>query len=322
MLGTSDSRASGRWFTKPAARPRLWAQARKENPLAAFIPFSSLVSDHDVITRGGDYLRVWRIDGVHFESADEHHVAERHEALCSLLRNLAGGQWAVWTHRIHRVVEDQLDDPSEPGFARDLSRAYQAKLGERQMMSNELFLTLVYRPNVSRISRALQPRQKTRAAIEQAQADALRVMEERSALVARVLRAFGPRPLGRRQHAGRAYSEVAEFLGYLVNGSWRAVPAAAGPLFRTLPMARLSFGGDKLELRHCDSRRPTVRDSTLSSWPTTSRYSRTPSTDRPRCSPRPSSPSSPHSFQRALATAAPSRRSPMKTACWSPSRAL
>ena len=48
----------------PAERPRHWAQARRENGLARFVPFSSLVSPHDVITRGGDYFRVWRLDGV------------------------------------------------------------------------------------------------------------------------------------------------------------------------------------------------------------------------------------------------------------------
>jgi type IV secretion system protein VirB4 len=243
---------------KALSRPRHWSQAARENPLARFVPFSSLVSDHDVITRGGDYLRVWRLDGVAFECADEHLIAERHEALCSLLRNLAGGQWAVWTHRLHRAVSDSLQHPPSPGFARDLSIAYQAKLGERRMMSNELYLTLVYRPNVSRMSRALQSKQRSIANIAAAQAEALRVMEERSALVMRVLRGFGPQLLGVRQSSdGRArqYSEVAEFLGYLVNGCWRAIPKAAGPLHRTLPTTRLSFGGDKLELRQGDTRR-------------------------------------------------------------------
>ncbi|MBY0469480.1 MAG: VirB4 family type IV secretion/conjugal transfer ATPase, partial [Burkholderiaceae bacterium] len=199
MLGMSRSNGadprfghSARW----ASRPRHWTQARAENPLGSFVPFSSLVSPHDVITRGGDYLRVWRLDGVAFECADEHLIAERHEALCSLLRNLAGGQWAVWTHRLHRVINDGLQHPSEPGFARDLSVAYQAKLSSHRMMSNELYLTLVYRPNISRVSRALQSTQRSRTAIAEARADALRVMEERSALVARVLRGFGPQLLG------------------------------------------------------------------------------------------------------------------------------
>jgi type IV secretion system protein VirB4 len=241
--------------TRNNAQPRHWAQALADNPLARFVPFSSLVSEHDVITRGGDYLRVWRLAGVAFECADEHLIAERHEALCSLLRNLAGGQWAVWTHRLHRAVHDSLQDPAQPGFARDLSIAYQARLGAHAMMSNELYLTLVYRPHASRISRALQSNQRSRADLAEAQADALRAMEERSAFVERVLRGFGPQRLGRRKQRGRPYSEVAEFLGYLVNGSWKPVPMAAGPMYRTLPTTRLSFGGDKLELRHGDQRR-------------------------------------------------------------------
>jgi type IV secretion system protein VirB4 len=258
MLGTSRSTASmnsAGVLARPRPSPRYWKQAGAENPLARFVPFSSLVSPHDVITRGGDFLRVWRLDGVPFECADEHLIAERHEALCSLLRNLAGGQWAVWTHRLHRLVSDELEHPREPGFARDLSIAYQARLGQHRMMSNELYLTLVYRPNVSRVSRALQSRQRSCDAIAAAQADALRVMEERSALVARVLRGFGPELLGVREERGRRYSEVAELLGYLVNGCWRSVPAAAGPLYRTLPTTRLSFGGDKLELRQGDGTR-------------------------------------------------------------------
>jgi type IV secretion system protein VirB4 len=219
------------------------------------VPFSSLLSPHDVITRGGDYLRVWRLDGIAFECADEHQIAERHEALCSLLRSLAGGQWAVWTHRLHRQVADHLQEPKAQGFARDLAQAYQAGLDEQLMMSNELYLTLVYRPSASRLGRALRARSRSRVVIAEAQTDAMRVMEERSALVARVLRAFGPRLLGTRHQGGRAYSEVAEFLGYLVNGRSNSVPMAAGPLYRTLPKVRLSFGRDKLELRHGDTKR-------------------------------------------------------------------
>ena len=255
MLGMPDRASLAGLFPRSGPRPRHWVRAQAENPLARFIPFSSLVSDHDVITRGGDYFRVWRLDGVAFECADQHQIAERHEALCSLLRNLAGGQWAVWTHRIHRVVADSLQHPAEPGFARDLSLAYQARLRQHRLMSSELYLTLVYRPCASRVSRAVQSTQKTRVTIASAQAEALRTMEERSALVGRMLRGFRPELLGARQQDGRIYSEVAEFLGFLVNGRWRPVPLTAGPLYRTLPTARLSFGGDKLEIRQGAQRR-------------------------------------------------------------------
>jgi type IV secretion system protein VirB4 len=255
MLGMREVAARTMQRVPSAPRPALWDRARNENPLARFVPFSSLVSPHDVITRGGDYLRVWRLDGVPFECADEHLIAERHEALCSLLRNLAGGQWAVWTHRLHRKVTDALAEPSMPGFARDLSRAYHARLATQPMMSNELYLTLVYRPNASRVSRALRSNTRSREEIAAAQAEALRVMTEKSALVERTLRGFGPELLGVRSDHGRDYSQTAEVLGYLVNGRWRSVPLRAGALYRTLPTTRLSFGADKLELRCGDERR-------------------------------------------------------------------
>jgi type IV secretion system protein VirB4 len=257
MLGMRSANAAVRRhaIAQGSHPPRHWAQALRENPMARFVPFSSLVSANDVITRGGDYLRVWRLDGVPFECADESLIAERHEAWCSLLRNLAGGQWAVWKHRLHRIVSDELQHPAKPGFARDLSIAHHAKLGGQRMMSNELYLTLVHRPNVSRVGRALEPTQRTRDAIARAQDEALCVTAEKSALVERVLRGFGPELLGTREHKGRPYSEVAEFLGYLVNGCWRPVPQRAGALYRTLPTTRLSFGGDKLELRQCAQRR-------------------------------------------------------------------
>ena len=134
--------ASGLLHHRPLGKPggwahraRHWAQARVENPVARFVPFSSLLSEHDVITRGGDFLRVWRLAGVPFECGDEHLIAERHEALCGLLRNLAGGQWAVWTHRLHRLVSDALQHPPEPDFARQLSQAYQARLAGQRMMA-------------------------------------------------------------------------------------------------------------------------------------------------------------------------------------------
>ena len=254
LARTSDSPA-GAPGRRTVARPRHWARSQAENPLTRFVPFSSLVSPHDVITRGGDYLRVWRLDGVPFECADEHTIAERHEAKCSLLRNLAGGQFAIWEHRLHRAIDDELSVPRDPGFARDMAQAYGGLLRDQRMMSNELYLTLIYRPTTSSFGRAMQSTRRTREDIAKAQADAMRVMDEKSALIERVLRGFDPALLGTITRNGREYSEVAEFLGYLVNGHWRPIPMHPGPLYRTLPTARLSFGADKLEIRNGDARR-------------------------------------------------------------------
>ena len=254
-IGNPPGRLTGRMFGTSKTGPARWAEARAENPLGRFVPFSSLVSANDVITRGGDYLRVWRLDGVPFECADEHTIAQRHEAKCSLLRNLAGGQFAVWEHRLHRAIDESMSLPPQPGFAKDLAQAYDKLLRSERMMSNELYLTLVYRPNAASVGRALQSRRRSREQIAASHAEAMRVMDEKSALIKRVMRGFDPALLGTTQRNSRSYSEVSEFLGYLVNGQWRQVPTHRGPLYRTLPTARLSFGADKLEIRNGDARR-------------------------------------------------------------------
>ena len=265
MLGGGELRISAkfseapnvvrrRWFGT-SRRPRHWLRTPYENPLSAFVPFSSLVSPVDVITRGGDYLRVWRLDGVAFECADERTIAEHHEAKCSLLHNLAGGQFAIWEHRLHRAVTDDMLVPADPGFARDLAHAYAQRLRAAPMMSSELYVTLVYRPHVAQVGREFRPTRRTREAIASTHAEAIRVLDEKTALVQRILRAFEPTLLGVARRGGRDYSEVAEFLGYLVNGLWREVPVHPGPLYRTLPTSRLSFGHDKLEIRSSEARR-------------------------------------------------------------------
>jgi type IV secretion system protein VirB4 len=229
--------------------PRYWTKARNEVFLGAYIPFSSCITPHDVLLRGGDFIRIWRLAGVAFETASDEWVAERHEAMCSLLRNLSGGQFALYTHRIHRVIEDSLPPPTQPPIAREFDEAYGRQLASQRMMANEIYLTQLYRAAPRGAARVFRSSTRSREEIEEAHHEALRVIEERSSMVSRVLREFDPHLLGDYEHRGVVYSEVEEFLSFLVNGTWTRRRPSRGPLYRTLPKARFFFGGDKIEIR-------------------------------------------------------------------------
>lgn len=229
------------------ARPRYADTVRRETPVSAFVPFSSLLTEHVAITRSGDYLRTWRLAGVPFECADEDDIALRHESKCNLLAALAGGQFAIWEHRVQRRISDRLTPPPA-GFAREFDDAYAERLKARPFLSNELFFTLVYRPHVNN-GRAFQRATRDARSIEGDQNEALSVMQERGAMVERMLRDMEPDALGSYERDGVDFSELAEFFGFLVNGVWRPVRQQAAPLYRTLPAARLSFGGGALEIR-------------------------------------------------------------------------
>lgn len=235
--------------------PKYWKQMRKEIPLSQFIPFSSLLTQHDVMMRSGDLMRVWRLGGVSFETNDERWILERHDAFCAMLRNLAGGQFAIWTHRVHRYIEDSLDPPSAPAAAVAFNDAYQERLNSKRFMANELYLSVLYRRGKRGVSRAFDSTKKQAHEVAREHAEAVRIFEEKSQMVSRTLREFDPQLLGDYELDGRRYSELAEFLGFLVNGKWRRTRSPTGPLYTILPRARLFFGGDKIEIRGEDETR-------------------------------------------------------------------
>jgi type IV secretion system protein VirB4 len=237
------------------ATPRYWNEAAAESNLADFVAASAPVSEHDTITRSGDYLRVWRLEGVAFEAAAEQTVQDHHEALCNVLSNLPAGQCAVYAHRIQRRVTDRLTDPESPAFSASFSKLYQDRLAAKPMMSKDLYFTLLYRPYPSEMARRMARGGRTRESIAAQAAAALTFMREKGAIVERILREFQPTLLGVREEGDELFWEAGELFGFLINGIWQRVRFPKGPAWRTLPSCRLSFGGENLEIRNAARRR-------------------------------------------------------------------
>lgn len=226
--------------------PKFWREMLQEVPLSKYIPFSSLISPSDVMLEGGDIMRTWRLVGISFETSDAPWIQECHEALSSLVRNL-GGQFAIWTHRVHRYVTDELSPVESPLAAQAFDLAYRTKNKKHQFLATELYLSVIYRfkstmPRMTKGER--NPRKNEKALF-----DAIRTFEERSQMIERTLKAFEPSLLGEYMHGGQRYSELCEFLGFLVNGEWRRMRPPLGRLNVILPRARVFFGASKLEIR-------------------------------------------------------------------------
>lgn len=237
----------------PSAEPRFWRAAKRETALQDYVAISAPITERDAITRAGDVLRVWRLEGVPFEAASPSLLAERHEAMCNLLRNLPGDQAAIYQHRIQRQVHDRLADPVAPRFSAEFSRAYQDRVGAKPLLSRELYLTLLIRhPDPGR---RLLRGARSPEAIAQTQRELLAVLDEKSQMLERALRAFGPTVLGIEEVDGRAWWRAGELFSFLINGLWRPVPVPAAAAWKVLPDARLTFGGSRLEIRQGERRR-------------------------------------------------------------------
>ncbi|AFT86215.1 type IV secretion system protein VirB4 [Paraburkholderia phenoliruptrix BR3459a] len=225
-------------------------------PLADMIPYSTHVTDHVIKTREGAYLQIWKIAGIAFEAADPADILVRHDGFNQLVRGLPGGHVALWSHRLRRRVSDHFPTPYANRFCQTLATRYYASFAGYRMMANELYLTLVYRPDRTKLGRVFsRAARRTREDIQRGQHEALKVMSELAAQVEAGLKAYDPIALGvyRRPspyaNRPRRYSSALELLGYLLNAAWEVQPVPAGTIRDALPTSRLFVGAEELEIR-------------------------------------------------------------------------
>ena len=127
---------------------------RREVGAADMIPISAHVDEFLVRTRGGDYVQTLRLSGCSFESADDEDINNWHERLNVLWRNIASPNLAIWSHVVRRRNNVYPAGEFEPGFASDLDAKYRQKIAGETLMVNELYVSLVYKPQPTMVGAA------------------------------------------------------------------------------------------------------------------------------------------------------------------------
>ncbi len=230
------------------ARP---AAMRRERAVADSIPFTALVSTNIVRTTSGDLVQVFRLNGTSFECADDTALNVLHERLNVLWRNLASPHLAVWTHVVRRRDAGALATCSSGGFADALHRRYVGRLQQQTLMTNEVFLSTVYRPTsgaaMSLAARLLSGMRRDVG--HEGEVQAIDFCDKLSQTIEAGLQCYEPQRLGCYQVSGTWYSSVLEFLAMLVSGECRPVPLPRSSVAHVLGSSRLFFGAETIEYR-------------------------------------------------------------------------
>jgi type IV secretion system protein VirB4 len=215
------------------------------------IPYSVHLSDSVVRTSSLDYLQVFRLGGVSFESADDEQLNNWHERLNILWRNIASPNVALWTHVIRRREATPWQRGPDGGFGAALLNKYRERLAHESLMVNELYLSTVYRPAESiatgLLSNAIRRFHKNASRVETS--DALDACAKLSQTIQTGLARYEPEQLGTYRAGGNHYSALSEFLAHLINAEWRRVPLTRMPLNEALATSRLFFGTEAIEYR-------------------------------------------------------------------------
>lgn len=239
------------------AQPKYFQQLNRERTVAPFLPYSSHVAPNTIVTKDGDYLRIWKVAGIAFETTDADEILLRKEQLNTLFRSIGTSHVALWTHNVRRKTSDRLKSVYDNDFCRDLDKKYYDSFAGYRMMANELYLTVVYRPNPSRIDRALvKSSRRSLAEIKQDQKAAIRKLDEIAYQVESSMRRYGideKRGLEElttyTDDEGVMYSQQLEFLNFLVSGEWQRVRIPSMPINEYLGTAWVFVGTETIEIR-------------------------------------------------------------------------
>ncbi len=222
----------------------------KEATTADFIPYASHVTQSVVKLNTGDYLQTIRMQGAAHESADAADIQAWHEQLNHFMRNIASPHMAVWSHVVRRPSDAYPEGNFTPGFCHDFNEKYRRHMTSERMLVNELYLTLVFRPQPVKANRLLD-RFAHQAAhdLQQCQLDELAALDDATGAALAALERYDPEVLCCYPYHGVLFSEVLEFLAFLVNGHWQRFPLPRCDINGILANTRPFFGKGGLMAR-------------------------------------------------------------------------
>ncbi|PZQ77694.1 MAG: VirB4 family type IV secretion/conjugal transfer ATPase [Variovorax paradoxus] len=226
---------------------------RREVSAAAMIPLVAHVDEHVARTRAGDYVQTLRLSGASFESADDEDINSWHERLNVTYRNIGSPNIAIWTHVVRRRETGYPAGRTVAGFADEVERRYRQKMAGERLMVNELYLSVVYRPQPTRLGNAaLRILKRTDAEGARTELrDSLDACAKLRQELLASLERYDPEPLGvyRIEGVNVLFSSLAEFHGFLINGEWQRMPLPRSPLNEVLATSRPFFGNEAMEYR-------------------------------------------------------------------------
>ncbi len=220
----------------------------REKPVGAHLPYARHVDEHTLETRDGRLAQVIHLRGLLFETADTDEINYRKRLRDAMLQAVGSSQFALYHHVIRRRVDVSLPAAFPDAFSTRLDAAWQARLGDRRLYVNDLYLTLVRRPLQGRVGFLDKVRSTFIKPVSDATAHELRQLDTaREALLA-ALGSYAPRLLGTYDTPEGPCSEPLEFLSNILNGEMRPILLPMQDIGDYLPYRRISFGQETVEL--------------------------------------------------------------------------
>lgn len=227
----------------------------KEFSISNFIPYESHWNYNTILTKDKGLLRVIKVTGFAFETADDTDVDIKKNARNNLFKGMASGNLAMWFHTIRRREEAFPEGEPTNIFAKHLNKAWKSKHDGKRSFINEHYITIVRKEDTGGIAalgnfvKKLQHK-ADKSVWERDMREAFDELEEITERVMNGLSNYGPKLLSVVETENGIVSELLEFLGMLVNcGQRQSCYIPNTDISKYLGTHRLYFGQKVIESR-------------------------------------------------------------------------
>lgn len=239
-----------------AVRPEKEKVAKYEVSAAHFIPYRCHWNSDTILTYKEEFIRVIKIKGFAFETADDVDIDLKKNARNNLLKGMATGNLSLYFHTIRRKEKGFPDGEMPDAFSNRVNEEWAAKHSDSKSFINEHYLTIIRGQDTSGIAvienMAKKIQHKTdRLAWENYMRECFEELDEMTERVLNGFSNYGAQILGMVETEDGVHSELLEFLARLANAGYsQPIGIPLSEISHHLPISRMYFGNKSIEVHN------------------------------------------------------------------------
>lgn len=229
---------------------------KHEVSAAHFIPYKCHWNSNTILTYKEELVRVIKIKGFAFETADDIDIDLKKSARNNLLKGMASGNFSLYFHTIRRKEKGFPDGDMPDNFSDRVNKEWAVKHSDEKSFINEHYFTLIRGADTSgaaiieHMAKKLQ-HSTDKASWENYMREAFDEIEEMTERILNGYGNYGAELLGLVENEDGVTSEVLEFLSRLANCDYsQPMTVPLGEISHHLPISRLYFGNKSVEVHH------------------------------------------------------------------------
>ncbi|MBL6785541.1 MAG: VirB4 family type IV secretion/conjugal transfer ATPase [Rickettsiales bacterium] len=224
-----------------------------ECSIANFIPYESHLTSDTIIFKNKDMMKVIKIKGFSFETADDYDLNNKKELRNSLFKGMGQGSFVMNFYTVRKRQEAFPGGEMPNLFSAYTNEEWRMRHGDKHTFVNEHYIAVIRKKNsdddtmIDKLVKSIEKRTDD-GADERDLQDQYGELDEVANRVLNAYSSYGAKMLGTVTTKDGVYSEVLEFLGSLVNcGFSQPMIVPTTPIDHYIGNSRLFFGNKAIE---------------------------------------------------------------------------